>query len=103
MLNTYVFLYLLVSSRTDVYPQWFTTGLELVGDRHVMAEQAISRHFHSDHAGQYRSGVQSDSHLKIDEGDYQIVVSLKPLTGRDSELQMSIHIYVFSWYDKVSK
>lgn len=62
--------YLLVSSRTDVYPQRFTTGLELVGDRHVVAEQAVSRHFHAYHAGQYRSGVQSDSHLNRDDNEY---------------------------------
>lgn len=32
-----------------------------------MAEQTVSRHFHAYHAGQYRSGVQSDSHLKREE------------------------------------
>jgi len=53
-----------MSCRTDVYPERFATRLELVGDRHVVAKQAVSWHFHADHAGQYRSGVQSDSHLK---------------------------------------
>jgi len=53
-----------MSSRTDVYPERFATRLELVGDRHVVTEQAISWHFHADHSGQYRSGVQSNSHLK---------------------------------------
>jgi hypothetical protein len=58
------YIYLLVCSRTDVYPERFATRLELVGDCHVVAEQAVSRHFYAHHAGQYRSGVQSDSHLQ---------------------------------------
>lgn len=48
---------LLVSGRTDVYPQRIAAGLELVGDGHVVAEQTVSGHFHADHTGQYRSGV----------------------------------------------
>lgn len=59
-----MYIYLLMSSWANVYPEWFATRLEFVGDRHVVAEQAVSWHFHSNYAGQYRSGVQSDSHLK---------------------------------------
>ena len=56
-----------VRRRADVDPEWDARRLELVGQRHVIAEQAVPRHLSAHHAGQNGARVQSDPHLRNPE------------------------------------
>jgi hypothetical protein len=41
----------------------FRSGLKLVGNRHIVTEQTVSRHLSANNSGQNGARVQSNTHL----------------------------------------
>lgn len=57
--------YLLVRGGTDVYPEGLAARFKFIRNGDVVAEHAVTGHFHSHDARQYGSGVDADPHLEI--------------------------------------